>query len=585
MRIHTRLAWLTLIVSLIALGSATLFWNAGLKRDRREELDDRLLDQVRILSALLPAPEARNLDRIDRLIRLMHRETRSRITVIALDGTVLAESNLERGRVAEMENHRDRPEVQEALRRGLGRSSRASATLGMPMAYVAARWGPSEAPFGVVRASLPMTRVIQEQNRGRGRVLLVVLGSLFLAGLLGYVAARRISRPLARISAGARFIGRGRLDRRLELEGSREAKDLALAVNQLADSLQSEIRKVDSERQRLARLLQDMPDGILTVDQEGKITLINAAAKEILELEVDALGVTPVEALRNRPLQEAVDASLADRAPRDLEIHLTRPGRRVLAVALVPLAAGLVVLIHDITRLRRLEEARREMVANIGHELRTPLSAILGYLETLEHEDLSEEDRTQFLQVIARNSRRLERLVKDLSRLSRLESHPEALAGEPVPVRELVDRAIETLTPKTKTKRIRIRETGDTDHATVRGDPSGLETVLLNLLDNAIRVTPEGEEVVISTQITGNEVRVSVRDRGPGIPPDLRKRIFERFYRVDAGRAADEGGAGLGLAIVKHTVQLLGGRVWVEDAPEHGAVLVFTVPAWTATSA
>jgi two-component system phosphate regulon sensor histidine kinase PhoR len=584
MRIHTRLAWITLAISLIALGSATLLWNAGLRRERREELNQRLVDHVRVLSALLPAPGPGNAGRIDALVQLLHRETKSRITVIARDGTVLAESNLP-GEVAGMENHRDRPEVQEALARGIGYASRESETLGKTMAYVAVRWGPSGSPYGVVRASFPMTRIIQEQNRGRERLLLVVLGSLGLAGILGYLAARRVTHPLARISEGARSIGGGRLDQRLEIEGTREARDLALAVNQLADSLQAEIQEVDGERRRLAQLLEGMPDGILAVDRQGKISLINEAAKDIFELTGDPVGATPVEAVRNTAIQTAVDQALESGRPANLEVRLARPEPRHLAVALVPLASGLVMVIHDISRLRRLEEARREMVANIGHELRTPLSAILGYLETLESDTLPEDDVRRFLDIIRRNSRRLERLVRDLSHLSRLESPVERPQFEPVSVPDLVSRAVESLAPKAEGKQVTVRTELEPELPAARGDRHGLETVLLNLLDNAVRVTEGGGTVIVSARKDDGLLRIAVRDAGPGVAPEFRERVFERFFRIDTGRSAEEGGSGLGLAIVKHTVLLHGGEIWIEDPPGRGAIFVFEVPRWESPAA
>ena len=383
MPIYTRFAWLTLAITVVALGSATMLWNTSLQGDRRQELDERLLDFARILASELSDPRDRS--RMNEFVRAMHRETRSRLTVIDIEGVVLAESNLEPDDVAAMENHLYRPEIQEALARGTGRAVRESPTLGIPMAYVAVRWGPSSAPFGVVRTALPMTHVVEEQTRGRGRLLLVVLASLLLAGVLGTVASRRISRPLAQLSAGARRIADGDLDRRLEIEGSVETRELAHAINHLAASVQSEITELDRERERLVQLLQNLPDGILVVDGDGRITLANRLARELLALDDDYEGRTPVEAVRSAELQQAVDRASGSGKTETVEIELTEPERRVLSVGMVQLATGLVIVFHDVTRLRRLEEARREMVANIGHELRTPLAAILGYLETLKH--------------------------------------------------------------------------------------------------------------------------------------------------------------------------------------------------------
>ena len=306
MRIHARLALLSFAVSLVALGAVTLLWNAELHRERRRELDDRVLDQARVLAALLPAAgdsvladPARLRGTCDRLVRVLHRETGMRLTVIDADGVVLAESGVAAADVEGMENHRERPEIRAAQEVGVGRATRQSPTLKTPMAYVAVRWGPAARPLGAARAALPMTRVIAEQNRGLGRLLAVVLGALGFSALLGTVAARRITRPVAQVSAETRLIAEGALDRRVEPRGSAEVHELALAVNHLADSLRHEILAVEVERLRLERLLQGMPDGILALDAAGRITLANPAARNLLGTGDDVVGKTPVEAVRS----------------------------------------------------------------------------------------------------------------------------------------------------------------------------------------------------------------------------------------------------------------------------------------------
>ncbi len=581
MRIHTRLAWIAFAVTVIALGGATLLWNNSLQRERRADLDQRLLDQARLLNSFLPVPGSPDAkEEMDHLVRVMNRETGVRYTVIARNGEVLAESGLPADEVGEMENHLSRPEVQQALEHGLGRDERVSPTLEVPYAYLAVRWGSVHEPFGVARVALPMDHVVAEQHRGRGRLALVVLGAIALAALLDYVSAKRVTRPVARMSETARQIAAGHLDRRVEPEGSSEVRDLGMAVNHLADSVEVQINRVEAERQRLARLLQGMPDGILALDETGRIVLANPAARTMLSLEGEVAGLSPVETVRSPELQQAVDAVRASGKVETREIKLPGPGAPVLSVSLVPLETGMVVVIHDVTRLRRLEHARREIVANIGHELRTPLTAILGYLETLDQSpDLPEAERDRFLAVISRNARRLERLVKDLSRLSRLESSQVKLDLEPVRLDEVTASAVETVAPRAREKDVEVVTEIDSALPVVQADRHGLETVLLNLLDNALRVSPRGASVKVRVRRREGVLRVEVEDRGPGIPQELRDRVFERFYRIDPGRASDEGGSGLGLAIVKHTVILHGGEVGVEGGRDGGAVFHFTIPA------
>jgi two-component system phosphate regulon sensor histidine kinase PhoR len=580
-RFHHRVALFTLIVTLTSLGAATILWNASLQRERHQELDERLLDQARVLAAAIPAPVPDALPRLRDLTRRFHGETGMRLTVIAADGTVLAESNLSDPRVQAMQNHRDRPEVQAALALGVGRAQRRSDTLRQAMAYVAVRWGPADAPLGVVRAALPMTRVLQEERRGVVRLLLVALAGVALAGLLGLVASRRITRPLERVAAAAGDMGKGDLSRRAELEGSLEVREVAQSLNHLAAFVQNEIAEVETQRLRLEHLLTRMPDGILALDGDGKVTLVNEAAQRLLGIETRGGRRTPVELVHSAELQAAVDATLRDGRSRTVEIVLHRPDRKLLAVSLVPLERGLIVVVHDITRLRRLEEARREMVSNIGHELRAPLAAVLGYLETLEHDPtLTPEDRARFLGVIARNARRLERLVRDLSHLARLESSPEAITVVQVELAPVVAGAIETLTPRAAGKQVGLASVLPDDLPAVKADPHGLETILLNLLDNALRVSPPRSEVAVGAAPQDGSVRIWVSDHGPGIPRELRQRVFERFFRLDPGRSTEEGGSGLGLAIVKHTVLRLGGEIHVENPPGGGASFVFTLPRW-----
>jgi len=586
MHFHTRVAWLTFAVTLVALGSATWIWNRSLENERRRELEDRLLEEARILAALLPEPTPASLPQLDTTLRRVHGEVQSRLTVIAADGVVLAESDLPPAEVGRMENHLYRPEVQDALRDGYGSSSRRSPTLGTPMSYVAVRWGPPGAPYGVVRAALPQTQVLEEATRGRERILGAVAFSLLLAAALGYLAARRLARPVIRVSRVAHAIAAGDLERRAELEGSREAKELAGAVNDLARSVEEKLGSLEEERHRLAQLLEGMPDGILALDDEGRISLANDAARNLLHLPRAATGRRPIEVVRSAELQRAVDDSFQNQSPVSAEFPLADPERRRVSVDVVPMEGSVIVLLHDVTRLRRLEEARREMVANIGHELRTPLSAILGYLETLEQDpNLGPEDRNRFLGVIRRNARRLESLVRDLSRLSRLESGARALQRDPIEMEELVREAFETLGPRAETRNIQLRLHVEGESSRVGADREGMETALLNLLDNALRVSPEGGEIQVRLVRNDDALLLEVEDQGPGIPPELRERVFERFYRIDPGRSVEQGGTGLGLAIVKHTIQLHGGRVAVRAGASGGAVFAITLPLDLAPSA
>jgi len=358
-----------------------------------------------------------------------------------------------------------------------------------------------------------------------------------------------------------------------------EMHDLQLALDRLLSGFQVRMARDAGERDRLIKILNALPVGILELDGRGRIVFQNRVLMDLMDTSLRAIGRTPVEVIRSGELQELVDAVQTEGVARSADLTVLDPTRRNLHVYVLPVKDGLIVIVEDRTQVRRLEKARSEMVANIGHELRTPLAAILGYIETLDqNEDLSSEDRARFLSVIARNSRRLERLVRDLSRLSRLESNQVAPKPEPLDLAAVAGAVLETMGPRTRD--IQVRVDIPPSLPPVRADRDGLETVLLNLMDNAVRATPAGGSITVGAREDHDHIELWVEDTGPGIPAHLRERVFERFYRVDAGRSLGEGGSGLGLAIVKHTVLQLGGRVWIEEGARGGARFHLSLPGW-----
>ena len=396
-------------------------------------------------------------------------------------------------------------------------------------------------------------------------------------GTAAWLVHRRVARPLDALTRGFMTSppripapGFGDID---------EMHDLSAALERLLSSIHKRMNASKDESDRLAQIIETLPIGLLELDERGRIVFQNRMLRDLLGTSEGSIGRPPVEAIRSGELQELVDAVRDDRAPRSADVTLVKPVRRHLTVHARPLEHGFMVIVEDMTRIRQLERARSEMVANISHELRTPLAAILGYLETLDQgPDLSAEDRARFLSVITRNSKRLERLVQDLSRLARLESKHEPPALELLDLSPIVGGVLETLAPRALASGIEIRNELASTLPEIRADRDGLETVLFNLLDNALRATPAGGTITVGGQPEDAEVRLWVEDTGPGIPAELRERVFERLYRVDAGRAAREGGTGLGLAIVKHTLLQYGGRVWIEEGGTGGTRVVLLLP-------
>ena len=329
-------------------------------------------------------------------------------------------------------------------------------------------------------------------------------------------------------------------------------------------------------------ILSGMVEGVLVVDRQGRLQLVNRAAQEMLRLESLGISRPYVETIRLPAIAELLAAVLAGRAPDPVQFSPPRdPSRTIMATA-APAAGmaahGVVLVLHDITELRRADQIRRDFVANVSHELRTPLTAIRGYVEALSEDDANDEDRGRFLEIIGRHTQRMERLVRDLLRLARLDAGQETLDVIPCDTNNLTDTVLSDVAQAAEERGQEVTVTVGPGAEIVRADPAKLHDALRNLVANAITYSPARSKIGIEVTAEGNGVRIAVSDQGPGIPEEDLTRVFERFYRVDKSRARDPGGTGLGLAIVKHLIELHGGRVTVENRPEGGARFMITLP-------
>jgi two-component system phosphate regulon sensor histidine kinase PhoR len=411
-------------------------------------------------------------------------------------------------------------------------------------------------------------------------------GTLLAMGLgILAIVARRISRDLRALSEAASALGQGRAARSLPSGRDDEIGDLARTLEGMGKRLRETIREVTEERNRLEAILEAMGDGVLVTDGEGRVVLVNPALRAMIDLPPEPVGRTVLELVRNPDLHDLVMAGLRGETDLSAEILLRRGGeeRRVL-VRLVRVEKpgrprGMVAVFHDMSEIRRLEQMRRDFVANVSHELKTPLTAIRGYAETLA--DAPPEDPIQakaFLETILRNAERLSALVEDLLELSRIESGQMALHPGPLGVRGVVERLLPSVEPVARRRRVTIEIGIPEAFAPVRADASALETVLANLVENAVKYVPEGGRVEVRARETDGMARIEVADSGPGIAAEHLPRIFERFYRVDPSRSREQGGTGLGLAIVKHLTQALGGQAGVESELGRGSVFYVLLP-------
>jgi len=505
-------------------------------------------------------------------------ESGARVTVIASDGTVLADSDDDPAR---MENHGSRPEVQAAFSRGRGRATRFSATVRRELVYVAVRVPRGTDDYAVIRFAQPLGRVQEAIDEVLAPLATVSLAVLVLGGGISLLVSRRFSDRVNVLKAFSRRVAMGDFRPEPLAKEQDEIDELTSSLNQTAERLASSMRAIEKERNQSASILSSMSEGVAVVDREERVLFANPAFRRALqergEGELD--GRQLVELTRQSEILAMVQKVLGGGDRMESEIATTGLTNKHFLVRAAPLGdSGAVVVVLDITEIRRLERVRRDFVANVSHELRTPLTAIQGFAETLLRGALDEpENNRRFVEIIREHAARLGRLTEDLLKLSQIESGTMDLELHPVSVRAVID-------PCADAARLRVDEKKQTLAIDV-GDPSllvladahALQDVLRNLLDNAIQYTPAGGHIGIRAS-GGREVEITVEDDGIGIPAAGHDRIFERFYRVDAARSRKVGGTGLGLAIAKHLVEAMGGRIELESALGEGSRFTVVLP-------
>jgi two-component system phosphate regulon sensor histidine kinase PhoR len=503
-----------------------------------------------------------------------------RVTVIASDGQVLADSQSD---PRTMENHAGRPEIRDAFAKGEGQSSRHSVTVDNNLLYYAVRLSVAGGPV-VLRFALPLQTVDQELWEFRRRLWLASLVMLFVTGIVSLLISRNFSSRVERLQMFSRRVAEGDF-RPVEADRSGDALDsLAISLNQTAAQLDRTIRTLTEERNLSSAILGSMVEGVAVVNASERLLFSNAGFAEILGLDVPPQsGRALVEVVRQTELIEAVRDVLKGEPRVETEIVTGTLRQRFFAATVASVRAaetsGAVIVLHDITELRKLERVRRDFVANVSHEFKTPLTAIQGFAETLLAGALDDpQNRLRFLEIILEHSRRLARLTDDLLKLSKMDADRLELEIRRLSVSQFVESCIETTQRPAAEKNLRISVNLQHPVPDIAADRRRLAEVLQNLLDNAMQYTPAGGQIIVSASADGSEVTFTVSDTGIGIPRADQSRIFERFYRVDVARSREVGGTGLGLSISKHLVEVHGGRIWVDSEVGQGSRFHFTVP-------
>ena len=514
----------------------------------------------------------------DELCKRLKKITATRLTVILPSGQVVGDSDEDPAR---MDNHGDRPEIKEALQGRVGVSTRFSYTLGHDMMYVAVPLKEQDRVVGVVRASLPMAAIAQALRTLFLKIALGAVGVILLVAFLSFLISRRLSQPLEDLKRGALRFARGDLSRKLPIPESEEMGSLAEALNHMAEQLEERFNALTRQGQEQEAILSSMVEGVMAVDTESRLITLNRAGAQMLRISPEmAKNLSIQEVVKDPDLQWFVTRTLSSQEPIEGEVVLETDGQRIIQAHGVSLrdkegmAMGTLIVFHDITHLRRLESARRDFVANVSHELKTPVTSVKGFVETLLGGALKEpENAERFLRIIAQQTDRLNEIIDDLLSLSRIEQEAERgqIFLETRRIKGVLEEAIHICEVKAKDKEITLYLTCPED-LRARINAPLLEQAMVNLVDNAIKFSGPGSIVQVEAERVGAEVIVRVQDQGCGIPKEHLPRIFERFYRVDAGRSRKDGGTGLGLAIVKHIAQAHGGRVTVGSSVGQGSV-------------
>ncbi len=525
-----------------------------------------------------------NMQEADSLVDALGRKTGTRITLIMPDGHVLADSFEDPAR---MENHLDRPEIRKAETNSETFTVRYSFTLRQDMLYVAIPIVEGTTGLGFLRLAMPVYEISAILIPYRNRIIISSITIILFILLSSYLISRKVNKPLQAITEGIRHFAGGDLTYRIHVPKSAEIGTVTQALNNMAIQLDEKIKIIVEQKNEQQAVLESMVEGVIAVNRELQVISINKAAATIFDLESqECAGRQIHELIRNSNLLALVEKTFHEINPVEEEIIIRNPDERYLQTHGTVLKnaqnniTGALIVMNDVTRLRRLENVRRDFVANVSHEIRTPLTSIKGFAETLAEDGFEDmENARHFIDIISRQSNRLNAIIDDLLTLARLEQSEDRsqIEFKRTSIIEVVNTAIEVCKANADKKKICIQK-DISEEFEINMNAALVEQALVNLIDNAIKYSPEESRIEIRCNPDGGFLDLSVKDEGPGIEQRHLPRLFERFYRVDKARSRDEGGTGLGLAIVKHIAQVHGGRAEVESQPGKGSTFHVKIP-------
>ena len=579
-----------LAVVLVTMALLAVAWYRTLDTQTLSNLESRLASEALLVREIVQDqyPSARPSPSLDTLARQLDEKIGARVTLINAEGVVIADSE---EAASGMANHLSRPEISRAGSEGLGVARRYSTTQNRETLYVAVPVQQGSQIVGYVRLALPLTQARQAALQLWEMALLYIGIALLIIGYLTHRMGLMVTEPISEMIAWARRIARGKFQREVSgvsLQRPDEIGDLGQALDHMARRFNQLMQAITESRDKLETVITNTSSGILLLDKEGKIDLYNPALCRMLGAESSmSKGLTVAAATRNFELSQFVQDTLAAGERRTKEMTVLAPTERIIQVLVVPVGGkesvyvGALVVIYDITELRRLERVRTDFVANASHELRTPVAAIKGFTETLLEGALEDEKTSrEFLEIIHSEADRLERIVSDLLQLAQTEARREMIRSESVDLAQAVLDAMQKLKLHAQEARLTFDFEVPAHPALVLANHDYVQQILINLLSNAISFTPPGGKVEVDFEEMEDRVQVAVKDTGIGIPEEELPRIFERFYLVDKSRSRKLGGTGLGLSIVRHMVEAMGGQVWAKSQVGKGSTFYFTLPRY-----
>ncbi|MGD8351385.1 MAG: ATP-binding protein, partial [Nitrospirota bacterium] len=510
------------------------------------------------------------------MAKVLKAETGARVTLIAEDGRVLADSDMD---PSLMDNHLSRPEVQEATIKGRGSATRFSDTLGYEMLYTSARVAGEEGPVRFVRLAVPLAEVNSRVNMVRVEILSVVIVVLLVTGGFSLWQGGRLRRLVAQLTDFSRAVAGGDLGRRIHVAEGGEFGEIASNLNSMSSELRGMVESLEEEKNRLEVILKSVPDALLITDAKGAIVLASSASRAFFGSPVPLEGRNCMEAVRNHDFAELVDGVRNNLVHESGEIRLDYPEEKFVFVRVSPLfykkseLSGFVAVFHDTTRMKRLEEVRKDFVANVSHELKTPITAIKGFADTLLEGAIEDrENATKFVSTIKTHSERINSLVDDLMMISKIELGVIRIDKAETDLAEVVENVFGMLREKAEVKGLYLRTSLEPGAARIMADRDRLTQILTNLVENAIKFTSRGGVAVGLSEEDGKRF-IHIDDTGIGVAEKHLQRLGERFYRVDPSRSRQLGGTGLGLAIVKHLVKAHGWEMKIESRLGEGTTV------------